>query len=112
MSASKLITKRIAELGDWRGKTLSRMRKLIKEADPNIVEEWKWMGTPVFSHDGAQYRLLQFSRTRASGARRDRNAGVQMPNTCAECGAGTSLAMDAEWLGSSLSMTIPRRYEP
>ena len=51
-SASKLIDKRIAELGDWRGKTLSRMRKLIKEADPDIVEEWKWMGTPVWSDHG------------------------------------------------------------
>jgi hypothetical protein len=51
-SASTLITKRIAELGDWRGKTLGRMRKLIKEADPDVVEEWKWMGTPVWSHDG------------------------------------------------------------
>jgi len=50
--ASKLISKRIAELGDWRGKTLGRMRKLIKEADPDVVEEWKWMGTPVWSHDG------------------------------------------------------------
>ncbi len=51
-SASELISKRIAELGDWRGKTLSRMRKLVKEADPNVVEEWKWMGTPIWSHDG------------------------------------------------------------
>ena len=51
-SASELITKRIADLGDWRGETLSRMRKLIKEADPNVVEEWKWMGTPIWSHDG------------------------------------------------------------
>ena|ERR1022692_2711672 len=51
-SASELISKRIAELGDWRGKTLGRMRKLIKEADPDVVEEWKWMGTPVWSHDG------------------------------------------------------------
>ena len=51
-SASELISERIAELGDWRGETLRRMRKLIKEADPNIVEEWKWMGTPVWSHDG------------------------------------------------------------
>jgi hypothetical protein len=51
-SASELITKRITELGDWRGKTLSRMRKLIKEADPDVVEEWKWMGTPIWSHDG------------------------------------------------------------
>ena len=56
-SASDLISKRIAELGDWRGKTLRRMRKLIKEADPDVVEEWKWVkqttpGTAVWSHDG------------------------------------------------------------
>ena len=50
-SASELISKRIAGLGDWRGKTLGRMRKLIKEADPEVVEERKW-GTPVWSHDG------------------------------------------------------------
>ena len=56
-SASELISKRLAELGDWRGKTLGRMRTLIKEADPDVVEEWKWVkptkpGTPVWSHDG------------------------------------------------------------
>ena len=51
-TASALISKRIAELGDWRGATLGRMRKLIQEADPGVVEEWKWMGTPVWSHDG------------------------------------------------------------
>ena len=51
-SASEKITKRIADLGDWRGDTLARMRQLIHEADPEIVEEWKWMGTPVFEHDG------------------------------------------------------------
>jgi hypothetical protein len=56
-SASELISKRIAELGDWRGTTLSRMRKLIKEADPDVIEEWKWVkaanpGTPTWSHDG------------------------------------------------------------
>jgi hypothetical protein len=51
-SASELISKRIAELGDWRGATLGTMRKLITEADPEVVEEWKWMGTPVWSHDG------------------------------------------------------------
>ncbi|OAJ56784.1 hypothetical protein A6V36_32735 [Paraburkholderia ginsengiterrae] len=50
--ASELIDNRIAELGDWRGETLSRMRQLIKEAIPDAVEEWKWMGTPVWSHDG------------------------------------------------------------
>src|SRR5512146_2556662 len=49
---SKLISQRIAELGDWRGETLARMRALIREADPDVVEEWKWMGTPVWSHDG------------------------------------------------------------
>jgi hypothetical protein len=51
-SAPELISKKIAELGDWRGETLRRVRKLIKEADPTVVEEWKWMGTPVWSHDG------------------------------------------------------------
>ena len=50
--ASELISRRIAELGDWRGETLGRMRQLIREADPDVVEEWKWMGTPVWSHDG------------------------------------------------------------
>jgi hypothetical protein len=50
--ASDLITKRIAELGDWRGETLARMRKLIKAAAPEVVEEWKWMGTPVWSQNG------------------------------------------------------------
>ena len=51
-AASKLINEKIAELGDWRGDTLARMRSLIKEADPDVVEEWKWMGTPVWSHGG------------------------------------------------------------
>ena len=56
-SASDLISRRIADLGDWRGKTLGRMRTLIKKADPDVVEEWKWVkptkpGTPVWSHDG------------------------------------------------------------
>jgi len=50
-AASELISKRIAELGDWRAETLSRMRKLIREVDPDVVEEWKWMN-PVWSHDG------------------------------------------------------------
>jgi hypothetical protein len=51
-SPSQLIDARIKELGDWRGKTLSRLRSLIKEADPEVVEEWKWRGVPVWSHDG------------------------------------------------------------
>jgi hypothetical protein len=51
-AASKRITKRIRELGDWRGETLARVRQLIHDADPDIREEWKWMGTPVWSHDG------------------------------------------------------------
>ena len=52
MAASKLISEKIASLGDWRGETLAKMRALIKEADPDVVEEWKWMGTPVWEHDG------------------------------------------------------------
>ncbi|AEK60114.1 DUF1801 domain-containing protein [Collimonas fungivorans] len=52
LPASELISQRIAELGDWRGETLGRMRKLVKEAAPDVVEEWKWMGTPVWSYDG------------------------------------------------------------
>ena len=51
-SASELISKKIAELGDWRGETLSAVRKLIQEADPDVLEEFKWMGTPIWSHDG------------------------------------------------------------
>ncbi len=51
-SPSRLIDERIAELGDWRGEMLGRLRALIKEADPQVVEEWKWRGVPVWSHDG------------------------------------------------------------
>ena len=51
-SASALIDQRIEELGDWRGKMLAKIRKIIHDADPEVVEEWKWMGTPVFSHGG------------------------------------------------------------
>src|SRR5215211_1345133 len=51
-SPSRLIDARIRELDDWRGKTLSRVRALIKQADPEVVEEWKWRGVPVWSHDG------------------------------------------------------------
>ena len=63
-SASERISKRIAELGDWRGETLGRMRKLIKEADTDVVEEWKWIkatkpGTAVWSHDGIREAHLR-----------------------------------------------------
>ena len=51
-SPSELIDERIKELGDWRGKMLSRVRTLVKEADPEVVEEWKWRGVPVWSHNG------------------------------------------------------------
>ena len=51
-SASALIDEKIKKLGDWRGKTLAKVREIIHDADPEIVEEWKWMGTPVFSHAG------------------------------------------------------------
>jgi hypothetical protein len=52
LPASELIDRKIAELGDWRADALRRVRQLIKEADPDVVEEWKWRGTPVWSHDG------------------------------------------------------------
>jgi len=52
MSPSELIDGRIEELGDWRGETLGRLRALVKKADPDVVEEWKWRGVPVWSHDG------------------------------------------------------------
>jgi hypothetical protein len=52
-AASELIDKKIAEIGGWRSETLARLRALIHEADPDVVEEWKWMGTPVWAHDGA-----------------------------------------------------------
>ena len=51
-SPSQFIDERIVELGDWRGEMLARIRKLIKEADPEVSEEWKWRGTPIWSHDG------------------------------------------------------------
>jgi hypothetical protein len=51
-SPSKLVDERIKELGDWRGEMLGRLRALVKEADPDVVEEWKWRGVPVWSHDG------------------------------------------------------------
>lgn len=51
-AAAKLISERIAELGDWRGEALATIRALIRQADPAVLEEWKWMGTPVWSHDG------------------------------------------------------------
>lgn len=51
-SASQLIEARIKELGDWRGETLARVRKLVRQADPEVVEEWKWRGVPVWSHAG------------------------------------------------------------
>ena len=51
-AAAELISRKIAALGDWRGKALARMRRLVKEADADVVEEWKWRGTPVWSHDG------------------------------------------------------------
>ena len=78
--ASDLIDARIAELGDWRGETLARLRALIQRADPDIVEEWKWRGTPTWSHDGIvctgeSYKSV-VKTTFAKGASLDDPAGL------------------------------------
>ena len=79
-SPSELIDARIRELGDWRGETLSRLRTLVKQADPEVVEEWKWRGTPVWSHDGMictgeTYKSV-VKMTFAKGASLDDPAGL------------------------------------
>jgi hypothetical protein len=79
-SASELISQRIAKLGNWRGETLNRIRKLVKNADPDVVEEWKWMGTPVWSHDGiictAESCINVVKLTFAKGASLKDSAGL------------------------------------
>jgi hypothetical protein len=79
-SPSELIDARIAELDDWRGETLAQIRALVKEADPDVVEEWKWRGTPVWSHDGIictgeTYKQV-VKMTFAKGASLDDPAGL------------------------------------
>lgn len=79
-SPSKMIDGRIKELGDWRGETLKRIRELIKEADPEVVEEWKWRGVPVWEHDGIictgeTYKAV-VKMTFAKGAALDDPAGL------------------------------------
>jgi hypothetical protein len=79
-SAAQRIDARIAELGDWRGQTLARIRKLIKEADPNVTEDWKWRGVPVWYHDGMlctgeTYKSV-VKMTFAKGASLDDPAGL------------------------------------
>ena len=79
-SPSKMIDGRIKELGDWRGETLKRIRALIKEADPEVVEEWKWRGVPVWEHDGIictgeTYKAV-VKMTFAKGAALDDPAGL------------------------------------
>ena len=79
-AASELISARIAELGDWRGETLGRMRRLIHDADPDVVEEWKWRGTPVWEHDGIICTGESYKKvvklTFAKGASLDDPAGL------------------------------------
>jgi hypothetical protein len=79
-SPSQLIDARIEELGDWRGEMLGRLRRLVKEADPEVVEEWKWRGVPVWSHDGMvctgeTYKSI-VKMTFAKGAALDDPAGL------------------------------------
>jgi hypothetical protein len=79
-SPSQLIDARIKELGDWRGETLSRLRALIKEADPNVVEEWKWRGVPVWYDDGMLFTGETYKEvvkmTFAKGASLDDPSGL------------------------------------
>jgi hypothetical protein len=85
-SASALIDAKIKELGDWRGKTLAKVREIIHQADPEIVEEWKWMGSPVWSHDGIiavgnghkdKVKLTFLPRGEPSGSGEDLQRGPQ-----------------------------------
>jgi hypothetical protein len=75
-SASAFIDEKIRELGDWRGKTLAKVRKIIHQADPEIVEEWKWMGTPVWSHAGIVCTGETYKKASASPARLSFSKGV------------------------------------
>ena len=76
LPASELISQRIAELGDWRGETLGRMRRLIQEADPDVVEEWKWMGSPTWSHNG----LLAVTNAHKDKVKVTFSHGAQLPD--------------------------------
>jgi len=102
-SASELISKRIAELGDWRGATLGRMRELIKEAVPDVIEEWKWMGTPVWSHDGiictgeSYKKVVKLTVARA---RRSRIRRVSSTRASTETCAARSTSMKEKKLTS------------
>ena len=86
MSASERIDKRIADLGDWRGERLARIRRLIHKVDPDVVEEWKWMGSPVWSHEGmyavanphkGKVKLTFFHGARLRDPRKLFNAGLE-----------------------------------
>src|SRR3979409_496479 len=98
-SASELISKRIAELGDWRGETLSRMRKLIKKADPDVIEEWKWVkptkpGTPLWSPGGIICTVESYKNG--------------LKPTCAK---GASLKEPARLFNSSLAGNVRRAID-
>ena len=75
MSPSEMIDERIRELGDWRGETLARVRALIKQADPEVVEEWKWRGVPVWSHAGIICTGETYKSCREDDLRQGRLAG-------------------------------------
>lgn len=111
-SASELIDKRIADLGDWRGTTLSAMRKLIKEADPDVVEEWKWMGTPVWSHDGIictgeSYKSV-VKLTFAKGHRWKTRRSCSTPASTETCGAQSTFMR----VKNSMRMRSSPLFEP
>ena len=107
-SASELISKRIADLGGWRGETLGRMRRLLQEVDPEVVEEWKWMGTPVWSRNGMictgeSYEAavkLTFAKGAALASSSD--------SPCVRCGGATT-TMRRPWIASPASARATER---
>jgi hypothetical protein len=101
-SASELIDQRIRELGGWRGETLARMRKLILEAEPEAIEEWKWMGTPVWSHHGILCTGESYKKvvklTFAKGAKLADPSGLFIQAWKATCGEPSTYTKGKKWM--------------
>ena len=112
-TAAELISNRIEELGDWRGKTLARMRKLIKDADKDVVEEWKW-GIPVWSHDGILCTGETYKKvvklTFAKGASLGDPAGLFNSSWRGRCGGRWIFVRGKRWMRWRLRSWCGRRW--